>query len=89
MVPEARLEETEAGLVPRSAGWFVLNARDARWFDKPGQGRSLPLTGDDEYETETFFPVLGMAIRVMGPGEPSGTSLPARETRYPHGLLPG
>jgi uncharacterized cupin superfamily protein len=71
MVPEARLEDTGAGLVPASTGWFVLNAREARWFDKPGQGHSLPLTGYDEYETETFFPMLGMAIRVVGPGEPS------------------
>jgi hypothetical protein len=35
MVPEAPLEETEAGLVPAGTGWFVLNARDARWFDRP------------------------------------------------------
>ena len=33
------------GLVPASAGWFVLNARDARWFHRPGRGESLPLTG--------------------------------------------
>jgi hypothetical protein len=33
----------------------------------------LPLTGDDEYEAETFFPMRGMAIRVMKPVEPSGT----------------
>jgi uncharacterized cupin superfamily protein len=73
VVPEAELERTEAGLVPKSPGWFVLNAREARWFDKPGQGFSLPLTGDDEYEAETFFPMLGMAIRVMNPGEPGAT----------------
>jgi uncharacterized cupin superfamily protein len=73
VIPEATLEETDAGLVPAGVGWFVMNARDARWFDKPGQGHSLPLTGHDEYEAETFFPMLGMAIRVMGPGEPSGT----------------
>ena len=73
MITEATLEDTGAGLVPTSAGWFVLNARDARWFEKPGQGHSLPLTGDDEYEAETFFPMLGMSIRVMGPGEPSTT----------------
>jgi uncharacterized cupin superfamily protein len=73
MVPEAKLEETEAGLVPASTGWFVMNAREARWFDKPGQGRSVPLTGYDEYEAETFFPMLGMAIRVVPPGEPTGT----------------
>src|SRR4051812_25564431 len=73
MVPEADLKETDSGLVPASAGWFVLNARDARWFDKPGQGFSLPLTGNDEHEAETFFPMLGMSIRVMHPGEPSTT----------------
>jgi uncharacterized cupin superfamily protein len=72
MVPEAELRETDAGLVAASVGWFVLNARDARWFDKPEQGYSVPLTGYDEYEAETFFPMLGMAIRVVGPGEPTG-----------------
>ena len=73
MVSEAQLEDTGAGLVPKSTGWFVLNAREARWFDNPGQGYSVPLTGCDEYEAETFFPMLGMAIRVVNPGEPTGT----------------
>jgi uncharacterized cupin superfamily protein len=73
MVDEARLEETEVGLIPAGAGWFVMNAGDARWFDKPGQGHSLPLTGYDEHEAEQYFPMLGMAIRVMAPGEPSDT----------------
>ena len=73
MVPEATLEQTGAGVVPSSPGWFVLNARDARWSEKPGQGFSLPLTGSTEYEAETFFPMLGMAIRVVGLGEPTGT----------------
>jgi len=73
VAPEAQLQDDGVGLVPVSAGWFVLNARDARWFDKPGQGHSVPLTGYNEYEAETFFPMLGMAIRVMNPGEPSGT----------------
>jgi len=73
VIPEADLEQTDAGLVPKSAGWFVLNARDGRWFDKPGQGHSHPLTGSDEYEAESFFPMLGMAIRVMQPGEVSTT----------------
>ena len=73
VVPEAELKQTDAGLVPASAGWFVMNAREARWFDKPGQGHALPLTGNDEYEAETFFPMLGMAIRVMNPGDPSAT----------------
>jgi uncharacterized cupin superfamily protein len=71
VVPEGALEDAGAGLVPRSAGWFVLNARDARWFEKPGQGHSLPLTGHDADEAETFFPMLGMALRVVEPGEVS------------------
>lgn len=70
MVPEAELEQTEAGLVPASAGWFVMNARDARWFQRPGRD-SLPLTGCDEFEAETYFPMLGMSIQVLAPGEPN------------------
>lgn len=72
-MPEAELSETGAGLVPRTPGWFVLNAREARWFEKPGQGHSLPLTGTDAPEAEAFFPMLGLSIRVMAPGEPSTT----------------
>jgi hypothetical protein len=73
VVPEASFEQTEAGAVPATPGWFVLNARDARWGYTPGMGHGLPLTGIDEDEAETLFPMLGMAIRVMNPGEPSTT----------------
>src|SRR5690242_10029925 len=73
MVREAELKDTDAGLVPASTGWFVMNVRDARWFHKPGQDDSVPLTGYDEFEAETYFPMLGMAIRVVSPGEPTGT----------------
>ena len=51
-----------------------MNARDARWFHKPGRGDSLPLTGFDEFEAETYFPMLGMAIRAIGPSGLSGPS---------------
>ena len=73
MVPEAKLEATEAGLVPASTGWFVMNARDARWFHRPGRGDSVSLTGKSEFEAETYFPMLGMSIQVLPPGEPNGT----------------
>ena len=73
MVPEAELEETEVGLLPKSQGWFVMNALATRWFDKPGQGHACSLTGYNEYEAETFFPMLGMSIRVAGPGEVTTT----------------
>lgn len=36
MAPEASLKETETGLVPAGEGWFVLNAREARWFHRAG-----------------------------------------------------
>ena len=49
-------------------GWFVMNAGDARWFHRPGRD-SLPLTGCDEFEAETYFPMLGMSIRVLSPGK--------------------
>ena len=73
MVPEAQLEDTGPGLVPTGTGWFVMNARDARWSHRPGRGDSLPLTGSDEFEAETYFPMLGMSIQVLPPGEPNST----------------
>jgi hypothetical protein len=33
MIEEARLESVESGLTPVTAGWFVVNARDAAWLD--------------------------------------------------------
>jgi uncharacterized cupin superfamily protein len=72
MVPEAALEQTDAGLVAAGAGWFVLNARDARWIERPGRGVNLPFTGWTSAEAETLFPQLGVALAVLGPGEPIG-----------------
>jgi len=73
MVSEAELKDGGAGLVVASQGWFVMNARDDRWFHRPGRGKSLPPTGVDECEAETFFPMLGMSIQVVPPGEPTTT----------------
>jgi uncharacterized cupin superfamily protein len=66
MVPEAPLEETDAGLVSAGGGWFVLNARRARWRDREGRGKSLP------FEGKTEFPQVGLTLFVLGPGEPIG-----------------
>jgi len=73
VVCEAQLTDTGNGLVAASPGWFVMNARDARWFDRPGRGNNLPLTGCDEFEAESYFPMLGMSIQVLPPGEPNST----------------
>jgi uncharacterized cupin superfamily protein len=72
MVPEAPLESTDAGLVPAGEGWFVLNARDARWVERDGRGVNLPFTGWTEHEAETYFPQLGIALVHLRPGEPIG-----------------
>ena len=63
MVPESRLESTEHGLVPRGDGWFVLNARDARW--RHGEGRSAIC----DFEGEPDFSQLGINLSVLEPGE--------------------
>jgi uncharacterized cupin superfamily protein len=64
MVREARLESTEHGLVPKGDGWFVLNAREARW--RHGQGRAAIC----EFEGEPEFSQLGINLSVLAPGEP-------------------
>jgi uncharacterized cupin superfamily protein len=72
MVPEARLETTEEGLAPAGPGWFVLNAREARWRRRPGRGHSLPFTGWMQEARERHFPQLGVNLFVLEPGEPIG-----------------
>ncbi len=63
MVPEAPLEPTEHGLVPKGDGWFVLNARDARWRDAPGRSAICVFDGDFE------FPQVGVNLNVLHPGD--------------------
>ena len=64
MVPEAPLETTENGRVAKGDGWFVLDARDARWYSREGRPALCDLEGDSE------FPQLGINIQVLGPGQP-------------------
>jgi uncharacterized cupin superfamily protein len=72
VAPEAPLEQTEAGLVPAGVGWFVVNAREARWRHRPERGHSLPLTGTTDDEREALFPQLGVQLLRLEPGEPVG-----------------
>ena len=64
MVPEASLERSDGGLVPRGEGWFVLNARDAQWQE----GHFGAYT---RFEGEPRFPRLGINIGVLEPGQPA------------------
>jgi uncharacterized cupin superfamily protein len=64
MVPEAPLDSTEHGLVPKGDGWFVLNAREARWYHAEGRSAFC------DFEGETDFEQLGINVSVLEPGQP-------------------
>jgi uncharacterized cupin superfamily protein len=66
VVPEAPLEPAGQGRAPGGPGWFVLNARDARWREG-AFGAFTPF----EAEGELRFPQVGINIAVLQPGEPS------------------
>jgi uncharacterized cupin superfamily protein len=64
MVPEAPMEQTEHGLVPSGDGWYVLNARESRWYHVEGRSAFCDLEGDQD------FPQVGINVQVLGPGQP-------------------
>jgi uncharacterized cupin superfamily protein len=59
---EASLKQTENGLIPEGEGWYVLNAREAKWLH--GLGSYCNFEGD------VRFPDLGINVNIMAPGEP-------------------
>ncbi len=65
MTEEARLVPADTGgVMPDSDGWFVLNAKDARWL--VGElGAYCNFEGKD-----VRFPQVGINLNVMQPGEP-------------------
>jgi uncharacterized cupin superfamily protein len=65
MVPEVPLEQTESGLVPNGEGWFVVNAKEARWFEHEKFGSGTSFEGEPEFEQ------LGINIGVLEPGQPA------------------
>jgi uncharacterized cupin superfamily protein len=62
VVPESPLEQTETEAVPAREGWFVLNARDARWYDC---GSRLVYCA---FEGEPDFEQVGATLFVLVPG---------------------
>ena len=79
---------------PSAGGWFVLNAREARWNHRPGR-QSVTFTGKTEFEADTYFPQLGVNLAVFEPGEDTQdgdiayANVPESEpTRYRDGWLP-
>ena len=69
MVPEARIAGSEHGLVPEGEGWYVLNAREARWRQREGFGRICFLEAEPIPE---IFTQLGFQLAVLQAGEPNG-----------------
>jgi uncharacterized cupin superfamily protein len=70
MVPEAPLEQTEHGLVPHDEGWFVLDAREARWRYEEGRSAICEFEGDQEGELD--FHQFGINLQVLEPGVAMG-----------------
>jgi uncharacterized cupin superfamily protein len=69
VVAEATLKETPDGLVAEGEGWYVLNARDARWGQRRTFGRRPFLEAEP---MGTIFEGLGFQVAVLRPGEPNG-----------------
>jgi uncharacterized cupin superfamily protein len=67
VIPESPLEQTEHGLVARGKGWFVLNAREAPWYERDGRGFYCEFEGFDD---EPDFSQFGINLQVLRPGEP-------------------
>jgi uncharacterized cupin superfamily protein len=66
---EAELVRTERGLVPKGDGWFVVNARETQWWERPGRGVLCEFEGAG-FEGAADFNELGINLTLLGPGEP-------------------
>jgi uncharacterized cupin superfamily protein len=64
VVPQAKLEQTDEGLVAKGEGWFVLNARNSRWYHADGRSAVCDFEGDVHFEQ------VGINIQVLEPGVP-------------------
>ena len=65
---EAKLVETGSGLEPEGEGWFVVNADDAAWWrHRDIFGMGCPFGS----RNAKLYPELGIALRVLQPGEPN------------------
>lgn len=65
MIAEAKMVRNDNGLAPEGEGWFVLNAREARWLAREEFGRRCRFEGKEP------FPELGFVLRVLLPGKPN------------------
>ena len=65
MVPEARMERTEHGVVPTGDGWWVVNTREAAWAHAPAFGDYTRFEGD------VTMPQIAINLHLLQPGKPA------------------
>ncbi len=65
MAAEARLRQTNVGLVPEDAGWFVLNARESIWWHAEGRSAACVFEGEGAAQ----FDQIGINLSVLAPGQ--------------------
>jgi quercetin dioxygenase-like cupin family protein len=68
VVPESPPEPTEFGLLPQPGGWYVVNAREARWRHVDGGHRWPSL--EPPLDGRATFPQLGIGLARLEPGVP-------------------
>ena len=77
-MPEAQLEDFGSGLTPVTQGWFVVNVRDAEWWNSATRGARCGF--ENEYgDAPVEFAQLGINLTVLEPGETASTT--PRRTR--------
>jgi uncharacterized cupin superfamily protein len=64
MVPEAPQEDTEHGRKAAGEGWYVLNVRDACWYDRRERGAVCDLEAGQDWSQ------VGVNLFVLQPGNP-------------------
>lgn len=63
---EAKLVDTDAGLVPEGEGWFIVNAADAAWETMERTGTWL------SFEAEGVPNQIGAGLHLLPSGESTG-----------------
>ena len=53
-------------MIEERRGWYVVNVREARWFESPATGKRC------FFELHGPFPQTGVRIAVLEPGQPNG-----------------
>lgn len=65
LIPEAKLKQTDYGLVPEGAGWYILNPQKSQWHKNEKFGQCCTFEGDQRFQQ------YGMNIHVLQPGQPN------------------